>query len=170
MNLFTVPAPTPTSTALTESTPFDRLFIQRRPSRYDPHSLLPNDAPQEASGLCCGRLAPIGWHCDRFHPANNPAQQSSTGRYWYLWVSWPCRPLRCLHWLQLRYLPCWSHQYQAQLLPAAGLELMRLPVRDNPQAIFLISRLSAASREVSCACPPLVNFKAKMDVRLWGRN
>jgi len=38
----------------------------------------------------------------------------------------------------------WSHRYQGQLLPAAGLELVQLPFRDNPLAIFLKSRLSAA--------------------------
>ena len=67
---------------------------------------------------------------------------------------------------QLLCLPRWSHRHQGQLLPAAGLELVRLPVRDNPLAIFQKSRLSAASREVSCAGPPLMNFKANMDVRL----
>ena len=144
-------------------------FIQRRPSRCDRHSSLPNDPRRRRQACAAG-----AWHrldgVAIVFIRNNPAQQSSTGRYWHLWVSWPCRPVRCLQRFQLLCLPRWSHRYQGQLLPAAGLELVRLPVRDNPLAIFRNPDCLPRQEEVSCACPALMNFKAKMDVRLWGRN
>src|SRR4029079_2392412 len=146
-----------------------RLF-RERPSRHDQHSSQPNDAPQETSALCCVRPESPVQVCVHFHPASNFVLRSLPDRYWPLWVSCPCSPVRFLQPLLRLCLPCWLHRYQGQLLSTAGLELVRLSVQDNPLAIFLQSTLSAALREVSYACPPLVNFKANLDVRLWIRN
>jgi hypothetical protein len=123
-----------------ETRPQSQAFIQRRPSMHDRHSSRTNHAPQERSGLCCGRLEPTERDCDRFHPASNFALQSSPDRYWHLWVSCPCRPVRYPQPLLLLCLPCRLHRHQGQLLPAAGLELLRLPIRDNSLAKLLKSK------------------------------